>query len=105
MNDAASQGPLILFSARGGMDIEDIAVKHPEALVRVPIDIRHGLSGEALDAPLPRNVPCERARLVDFLVRLYGIYTGNDAELLEVNPLVVDSGGRSSGARLQVRDG
>src|SRR5690606_25194417 len=40
LNDAASKGPLLLFSAQGGMDIEEIAEQHPDKLLRMEIDIR-----------------------------------------------------------------
>ena len=36
LNDPASKGPLLLFSAQGGMDIEEIAEQHPDALLRLP---------------------------------------------------------------------
>src|SRR5438046_1998471 len=49
LNDPASKGPLLLFSAEGGMDIEEIAARHPHALVRLEADIRTGLDAELLD--------------------------------------------------------
>lgn len=94
LNDPASKGPLLLFSARGGMDIEEIAASHPDALVRLPIDIRMGLTPDALNAALPRELPCDRDALSDVLLRLYAVYAGNDAELVEINPLVVTTDGR-----------
>ena len=51
MNDPVSKGPLILFSAEGGMEIEEIAARHPEKLVRQPIDIRHGLDCDRFARP------------------------------------------------------
>ena len=36
LNDAASKGPLLLFSAEGGMDIEELAVERPDALIKIP---------------------------------------------------------------------
>src|SRR5512134_2090988 len=44
LNDAASKGPLVIFSTAGGMDIEEVAATAPEKLRRLPVDIRHGLS-------------------------------------------------------------
>ncbi|MGI9379335.1 MAG: ATP-grasp domain-containing protein, partial [Methyloligellaceae bacterium] len=40
LNDTASKGPLLLFSSEGGMDIEEIAESHPQALTRIELDIR-----------------------------------------------------------------
>lgn len=94
LNDPASKGPLLLFSAHGGMDIEEIAAKHPDALVRLPIDIRNGLQKKALEQTLPSALPCSRTALMELLATLYGVYAGNDAELVEINPLVVTKDGR-----------
>ncbi len=96
INDPASKGPLVLFSAEGGMDVEEIAAKHPDKLIRFAVDIRHGLDRAALGEALPPlhgpNGP-DAGTLVDVLARLYDAYTVNDAELLEINPLVVTENG------------
>ncbi len=94
INDPESKGPLLLFSAEGGMDIEEIAERHPNALIRLPIDIRKGLDRDALATALPNELPVDRAALVDTLARLYTAYVENDAELMEINPLVVTGGGK-----------
>jgi succinyl-CoA synthetase beta subunit len=94
LNDPASKGPLLLFSGTGGMDIEEIAAKHPHALVRLPIDIRAGLRDDAVERVLPSTLPCPRGALIELLTRLYSVYAGNDAELVEINPLVATKDGR-----------
>ena len=94
LNDPPSQGPLLLFSATGGMDIEEIAAKHPDALIRVPIDIRKGVDTKELDYALPQDTGAPHDTLVDLLIRLYAVYADNDAELVEINPLVVTKDGR-----------
>ena len=94
LNDPDSKGPLLLFSAEGGMDIEEIAEQHPDALIRLPVDIRKGLDRDALAAALPKELPVDRALLVDTLARLYGAYAENDAELMEINPLVATRDGK-----------
>jgi succinyl-CoA synthetase beta subunit len=94
LNDPVSKGPLLLFSGTGGIDIEEIAAKHPDALVRLPIDIRKGLEMEALKRALPPALPCARDALIDLLTKLYAVYAGNDAELVEINPLVLTRDGR-----------
>jgi succinyl-CoA synthetase beta subunit len=94
LNDPASKGPLLLFSAEGGMDIEEIAATHPGALLRLPIDIRKGPEREALERALPELPGLGRDALADLLVRLYAVYAGSDAELVEINPLVLTKDGR-----------
>jgi succinyl-CoA synthetase beta subunit len=93
LNDPASKGPLLLFSADGGMDIEELAATRPESLIRIPVDIRKSLSAAMLEAALPGQLPCARGKLVAVLRKLYSVYAGNDAELLEINPLVVTEKG------------
>jgi succinyl-CoA synthetase beta subunit len=94
-SDAASKGPLVLFSAAGGMDIEEVAIATPGALRRAPVDIRKGftkgdaarlLEGDAL-APATEAV-------ADALAKLYAAYRRFDAELIEVNPLAATRDGR-----------
>ncbi|MFQ5774330.1 MAG: succinate--CoA ligase subunit beta [Kiloniellaceae bacterium] len=88
LNDPASKGPLVLFSAAGGMEVEDLAESRPDTLLRLPVDIRLGPDRRALEAALSRLGLVETtAAVTDVLMRLYDVYAGNDAELVEVNPL------------------
>ena len=107
LNDPASKGPLLLFSARGGMDIEEIAATYPDELMRLPVDIRKGVDAPMLETALPRELPCDRGSLADVLSRLYAVYAGNDAELVEINPLVVtrDGGLVALDCKLTIDDG
>ncbi|MEM8744769.1 MAG: ATP-grasp domain-containing protein [Pseudomonadota bacterium] len=93
LNDSDTKGPLLLFSAEGGMDIEEIAANHPDALVRLPIDIREGLSRETLESAVGDVDGVNRASLLDVLAKLYEAYASNDAELMEINPLVATEDG------------
>ncbi len=109
LNDPASRSPLVLFSPVGGMDIEEIAAKHPDRLVRQPIDIREGIGEEAarrlLELAGLEAMLCSEAAKV--LVALYRLYRELDAELLEVNPMVEDQSGRilALDGKLTVDDG
>ncbi|MEM7259177.1 MAG: ATP-grasp domain-containing protein, partial [Pseudomonadota bacterium] len=90
LNDAASKGPLLMFSDQGGMDIEEIAQSQPDRLRQIAIDVRQGLSADdakALVAPLVDA--SQHDDLAALLVKLYQAYADNDAELLEINPLAV----------------
>ena len=42
LNDAASSGPLVMFSTQGGMDIEEISARNPESVRRRAVDITRG---------------------------------------------------------------
>ncbi len=95
LNDPASRSPVVMFSAVGGMDIEAIAEAHPEQLRRTPVDIRRGFAAEDARALLAgADLGGREDAVADVLVQLYRAYAGNDAELLEVNPLCLVAGGR-----------
>jgi succinyl-CoA synthetase beta subunit len=93
LNDPDSKGPLLLFSAMGGMDIEEIAAEHPDALLRMPIDIRKGPDRDDLAAAIRRFDPPAAGHLTDLLLQLYEAWRTNDAELVEINPLVMTRDG------------
>lgn len=91
LNDPATKGPLVLFSAAGGMDIEEVGASDPEKIRRLAIDIRTGLTETAtrslvVDLGLPNHV---EDQLVAALLAAYRLYRTFDAELVEINPLVI----------------
>lgn len=94
LNDPITKGPIVMFSTEGGMDIEEIAVETPEKLKKHAVDIRHGFSKADAQA-LIAGVDLQGAEdgVAEVLVKLYGVYVDNDAELLEINPLIVTADG------------
>lgn len=94
LNDPITKGPMVMFSTEGGMDIEEIAVETPEKLKKHAVDIRHGFTKADAEA-LIAGVDLEGAEdgVAEVLEKLYGVYTDNDAELLEINPLIVTADG------------
>ena len=94
LTDAASKGPLMLFSTEGGMDIEAVADADPDKIVRLPIDIRSGVDRAATEAALAGIGLGDRsAAVAAVLEKLYGVYVGNDADLVEINPLIATGAG------------
>ena len=95
LNDPASQGPLVMFSTAGGMDIEEVAATAPDKLHLRPVDIRRGFT-RADAGTLVRDLALGAAegKVADTLARLYGVYAAFDAELVEINPLIVTTDGR-----------
>jgi len=95
LNDPSSKGPLAMFSTEGGMDIEEVAAMAPASLRRRPVDIRLGLS-HADAATLIQGLALGAAegKVTDALVKLYDAYAAFDAELLEINPLIIARDGR-----------
>ena len=93
--DAASKGPSILFSTRGGIDIEEAALEDTDAVCRFVVDIRKGLDSTGAAAILEGfDLGDARIPVADVLVRLYELWHSRDAELVEINPLAVTDKGR-----------
>ena len=95
LNDAASKGPLVMFSSEGGMDVEEIAASMPDRLGQAPVDILRGLDPDSARAMLgDLGLDGDEGPVAETLVALYRAYRDNDAELLEVNPLARLADGR-----------
>ncbi|MEN3314750.1 MAG: succinyl-CoA synthetase beta subunit [Acidimicrobiaceae bacterium] len=94
--DRGAKLHLVLVSARGGIDIEEVAADDPDAVVRLHVDPLDGLDPAAARDVVERAGldPAATVQVTDVLVALWAAYTGADAELIEVNPLAVVDGGR-----------
>lgn len=91
LNDPATKGPLLVFSPDGGMDIEEVNEASPDRVRRAPVDIRTGLD-EATATGLVTGFDLGDAQavaVVRALTQLYDVYREVDAELVEINPLVL----------------
>lgn len=93
--DRSERRELALCSAQGGMDIETLAREHPEALARVGLDPKVGID-EDVAAQILGEAGFNRShveKLAPVLVKLWDTYRGEDATLVEVNPLVLTAQG------------
>jgi succinyl-CoA synthetase beta subunit len=93
--DRASQRNVFIVSSQGGMDIEEVAESHPDAIGRFAVDPFLGLRDFdirqlAKDGGIPNE---EVGKLAPFLKTLYKAYIEGDASLAEINPLVVTTDG------------
>jgi succinyl-CoA synthetase beta subunit len=90
-NDRAAKKPVMIASSEGGMDIEEVAAKMPEKIVKVHIDPLLGLRQyQARDAAAAIDLP--RAYWKEFLkiaTGLWQVYQETDSTLAEINPLVI----------------
>ena len=93
--DRANRSYLSLCSVEGGMEIEQLAVEKPEALARIEVDPRGGIdNAKAVEIAKAAGFPEELVdKVADVFVKLYEVYTGEDATLVEVNPLVLTEEG------------
>src|ERR1700682_3032905 len=106
--DRASKRPIIMASAMGGMDVEEVAEKHPAAIAKYRVTPAMGYSPfigrrVALEAKLPKAITNEFASLVG---KLYGLFFDVGALLLEINPLAITSEGKlvASDAKVDLDD-
>ena len=93
--DRSGRRELAMCSAQGGMDIETLAREHPEALARVGLDPKVGID-EDVAAQVLGQAGFSRSmidKLSPVLIGLWDTYRGEDATLVEVNPLVLTEQG------------
>ncbi|MGK2936256.1 MAG: ADP-forming succinate--CoA ligase subunit beta [Solirubrobacteraceae bacterium] len=89
--DRSAKKPLVMFSLEGGVEIEEVAEKTPELLIKRNVDPLVGLTkDEALDIVRAANTPEDvQDGVADILVALYEVWIEEDATLAEVNPLII----------------
>ena len=94
--DRETQTNTIMVSAMGGMDIEEVAATHPDKIARIPVNPFLGLTDyQAWDACLAAGIDKTFIKeTVVFLKKLYHAYLSSDANLAEINPLVVTQSGQ-----------
>ncbi len=81
--DYSERCPVIMVSQHGGVDIEELAQKEPQSLLKIPINILQGLKNKDLS-----NI-CEfiSPKVAHIAVKIYTIFREFDAEMVEINPL------------------
>lgn len=106
--DRTTQRNVFIVSSQGGMDIEEVAHSHPDAIGRYPVDPFLGVRDYAVRRVAEQGgIPADEiARLSPFLKKLYTAYVENDATLAEINPLVVTSDGTflAGDAKIEIDD-
>merc|ERR1719242_1321262 len=94
-NDRKFNGPVLIASTEGGVNIEDVAASNPDAIQTFPIDIIGGLSKEmALDIASKLHFPAEdQEEVSETLIKLYNLFLSKDATMVEINPFAEDANG------------
>ncbi len=90
MLDRAAQKNMILYSPRGGMDIEKVAEETPEEIYKEYIDPKTGLQAFQC-RKIAFNLGLEGEaykKMVSFVAALFAAYLGTDATLFEINPVI-----------------
>lgn len=93
--DRDAKSPRIIFSTRGGMDIEQTAAEHPGAVVSVTVNPLIGLTGYITHYLCSKSGagPEHFDRLHELLTRLYQLFMEYSCMLMEINPLALEPGG------------
>jgi succinyl-CoA synthetase beta subunit len=94
--DRATQRPVLMVSAAGGVDIEEVAATAPETIHRLAVDPRYGLlphQAQGLAFHLYQDVAQVR-QAADLMRRLYDVVYAVGASLAEINPLVTTPDGK-----------
>ena len=95
LTDRATQKVAVMASSEGGMDIEEVAHKTPEKIIKVFVDPLAGMTdaqaqqlADGIGVPGP-----SQAQAVDVFKKLYACYMATDASLAEINPLILEGNG------------
>ncbi len=96
VTDRISQRVVLMASSEGGMDIEEVADKHPELIHKIEIDPATGLKDkEADDIAAKIGVPAASIPAARTLLQgLYKAYWDTDASLAEINPMILTGDGK-----------
>lgn len=102
--DRAEQKLLVMISARGGMDIEEVAATEPEAIVRVHVDPAWGLADfELRKAVKAAGIPkVAQNQMVSMIKKLVKAYLETDADMVEINPVALTPDGKLLAADAKV---
>ncbi|HEX2039754.1 MAG TPA: ADP-forming succinate--CoA ligase subunit beta [Acidimicrobiales bacterium] len=94
--DRSAKLHLGMLSAQGGVEIEQVADENPEAIAKVHVDPVEGLTPEKAAAWVDAAGldPKAREGAIDILQKLYRCYVEGDADLVEINPLILTPDGR-----------
>jgi succinyl-CoA synthetase beta subunit len=95
--DRGEKRPLFMFTKEGGIDIEEVAEKRPEALVRLHVDPFEGFQpyqARRLIYEAGIEDEGEQKQIAKIAEQLYAAFIGTDAVLTEINPLIVTPDGQ-----------
>lgn len=95
MNERSFGGPVLIASSEGGVNIEEVAERNPDAITKTPIDITKGLdldTAKSVAAKLGIS-PGKQEEVAQVLLNLYDLFLSKDASMVEINPFAEDSQG------------
>jgi succinyl-CoA synthetase beta subunit len=96
VTDRISQRVVLMASSEGGMDIEEVAEKHPELIHKIAIDPATGLTDADADA-IAAKIGVPAGSIADARKQMQGLYKAyweTDCSLAEINPLILTGDGK-----------
>lgn len=104
LTDRNIQQNIVMLSAEGGMEIEEVAAKNPDAIVKLPIDPAWGVADfevrkAVVDAKIPKPVQNQMVAMIKALVKAF---VETDADLIEINPCAATPEGKLIAADAKV---
>ncbi|CAG9825542.1 unnamed protein product [Phaedon cochleariae] len=93
MMERAFNGPVIIASSQGGVNIEEVAAENPDAILYEPIDVMKGLTKEQSEKIAVKvGLQSQKEKTADMLMKMYDLFIKKDALLIEINPYAEDVG-------------
>jgi succinyl-CoA synthetase beta subunit len=109
VTDRSSRRAVVMCSAAGGMDIEEVAAKTPEKIIKVPLDPFTGTLPDYVARDIAVFIGLPKEHWADFMAIAKGlanVYIKNDASLAEINPLAMTANPNGPGGKkLMALDG
>jgi succinyl-CoA synthetase beta subunit len=88
-------GPVLVYSRKGGMDIEEVAARDPSEIFKVPLSLKEGVT-TSIASEVTKNLsfdPSRTSEIFDLLSNMYKLFILKDLLVLEINPLGVTETG------------
>lgn len=90
--DRVTNGPILIASSKGGVNIEEVAATDPSAIIKAPIDINTGVTDKLADEVAEKMGFRDKCKnqAAQVIKNLYNLFIKSDGSLLEINPMVED---------------
>ncbi|CAG4922685.1 succinate--CoA ligase [ADP-forming] subunit beta, mitochondrial [Colias croceus] len=92
MMERSFNGPVIIASSQGGVNIEDVAAENPDAITYEPIDIVSGITDDQISRVIEKiGLKEHQTQASEMIKKMYSLFLSKDALLIEVNPYAEDA--------------
>eukprot|EP01026_Neomeris_dumetosa_P037211 TRINITY_DN30124_c0_g1_i13.p1 TRINITY_DN30124_c0_g1~~TRINITY_DN30124_c0_g1_i13.p1 ORF type:complete len:424 (-),score=73.10 TRINITY_DN30124_c0_g1_i13:207-1478(-) len=93
--DRVTSGPVMIGCSEGGTSIEDLAEKYPEKIIKIPVDVREGITdAQAIEMVKGLQVKGDLTAAAEQIKGLFKLFIEKDCTMVEVNPLAETADGK-----------